>query len=54
MINKYRCNISNIINGGVSRTVSRGRLDQFTCLIGYSIQYESMTGSSFISYGTNI
>ena len=30
------------------------RLDQFTCLIGYSIQYESMTGSSFISYGTNI
>ena len=40
---------------GVSAELCQGvRLDQFTCLIGYSIQYESMTGSSFISYGTNI
>ena len=40
---------------GVSAELCQGvRLDQFTCIIGYSIQYESMTGSSFISYGTNI
>lgn len=40
---------------GASAELCQGvRLDQFTCLIGYSIQYESMTGSSFISYGTNI
>jgi len=40
---------------GASAELCQGvRLDQFTCLIGYSIQHESMTGSSFISYGTNI
>ena len=43
------------MQAGASAKLCQGvRLDQFTCLIGYSIQYESMTGSSFISYGTNI
>lgn len=44
-----------VVGMGASAELCQGvRLDQFTCLIGYSIQYESMTGSSFISYGTNI
>ncbi len=37
-------------SAGASAELCQGiRFDQFTCLIGYSVQYESMTGFSFIS-----